>query len=164
MPDAIVVSTGSNAVVVYRTMSVINGVPSFSPNPRTYFVGTAPASVTVADINGDGIPDMLVADQGSNDVSVIFGSYNANGDWVGIPGPRLKSGGDGPTAVIVSDQTGDLFPDLAVFNGGSGTVTLLPGVGRGFFDDRQPKVLFNLGMRGWCSRPPSRAIAASATL
>jgi len=57
----------------------------------------------------------------------------------------LKSGGDGPIAVIVRDLTGDLVPDLAVVNGGSGTVTLLPGVGGGFFDDQQPKVLFNLG-------------------
>ena len=89
-------------VEVYRTTSINNGVPTFAPSPETYFVGTAPASVTVADINGDGIPDMLVANQGSNDVSVIFGSYNANGDWVGIPGPRLKSGGDGPIAVIVA--------------------------------------------------------------
>ena len=78
--------------------------------PETYFVGTAPASVTVADINGDGIPDLLVANQGSNDVSVIFGSYDANGDWVGIPGPRLKSGGDGPIAVIVADLTGQFVP------------------------------------------------------
>ena len=77
MPDAIVVSTGSNAVVVYRTLSVTNGVPTFAPSPETYFVGTDPVAVTVADINGDGIPDMLVADQGSNDVSVMFGSYNA---------------------------------------------------------------------------------------
>ena len=76
-PDAIVVGTGSNSVEVYRTISITNGVPTFAPSPETYFVGTAPASVTVADINGDGIPDMLVADQGSNDVSVIFGSYNA---------------------------------------------------------------------------------------
>ena len=101
MPDAIVVSTGSNSVEVYRTTSINNGVPTFAPSPETYFVGTAPASVTVADINGDGIPDMLIANQGSNDVSVMFGSYDANGDWVGIPGPRLKSGGDGPIAVIV---------------------------------------------------------------
>jgi FG-GAP-like repeat/Bacterial pre-peptidase C-terminal domain len=144
-PDAIVVGTGSNSVEVYRTISINDGVPTFAPSPETYFVGTAPASVTVAEINGDGIPDMLVADQGSNDVTVIFGSYNANGDWVGIPGPRLKSGGDGPIAVIVRDLTGDLVPDLAVVNGGSGTVTLLPGVGGGFFDDQQPKVLFNLG-------------------
>lgn len=94
-------STGSNAVVVYRTTAITDGVPSFAPDPRTYFVGTAPASITVADVNGDGIPDMLIANQGSNDVSVIFGSYDASGDWVGIPGPRLKSGGDGPIAVIV---------------------------------------------------------------
>ena len=99
----------------------------------------------MADINGDGIPDMLVADQGSNDVSVIFGSYDAHGDWVGIAGPRLKSGGDGPIAVIVQDSSGNGVPDLAVVNGGSGTVTLLPGVGRGFFDDQQPRTLFNLG-------------------
>ena len=145
LPDAVVVSTGSNAVVVYRTTSVSNGVPSFAPAPRTYFVGTAPASLTVADINGDGSADMLIANQGSNDVSVIFGSYDSSGDWVGILGPRLKSGGDGPIVVIARDLNGDLVPDLSVINGGSGTVTLLPGVGRGFFDDRQPKVLFNLG-------------------
>ena len=145
LPDAVVVSTGSNAVVVYRTTGVAGGVPSFAPGPQTYFVGTAPASLTVADINGDGIPDMLIANQGSNDVSVIFGSYDASGDWVGIAGPRLKSGGDGPIAVIVRDLSGDSVSDLAVVNGGSGTVTLLPGVGRGFFDDQDPKTLFNLG-------------------
>jgi len=144
-PYAIVVGTGSNSVVVYRTISISDGVPTFAPSPETYFVGTAPASVTVADLTGNGIPDMLVADQGSNDVSVIFGSYDAKGDWVGIPGPRLKSGGDGPIAVIVRDLTGNPVPDLAVVNGGSGTVTLLPGVGGGFFDDQHPKVLFNLG-------------------
>jgi hypothetical protein len=145
LPDAVVLSTGSNAVVVYRTTSVSNGVPTFAPAPRTYFVGTAPASLTVADINDDGIPDLLIANQGSNDVSVIFGSYNSNGDWVGVPGPRLKSGGDGPIAVVVADLNKDLVPDLAVVDGGSGTVAELPGVGSGFFDDRQPKVLFNLG-------------------
>jgi hypothetical protein len=145
LPDAVVLSTGSNAVVVYRTTSVTNGVPNFALDPRTYFVGTAPASITVADITGNGIPDMLIANQGSNDVSVIFGTYDANGDWVGIPGPRLKSGGDGPIAVIVRDLNDDHVPDLAVVNGGSGIVTELPGVGGGFFDDRQPELLFNLG-------------------
>jgi hypothetical protein len=145
LPDAIVVGTGSNSVDVYRTTSIKDGAPSFAPSPETYFVGTAPASVTITDINGDGIPDMLIANQGSNDVSVLFGSYNAQGYWVGIPGPRLKSGGDGPIAVAVQDLGGSAVPDLAVFNGGSGTVTVLPGVGRGFFDDRQPATLFNFG-------------------
>src|SRR5262249_13754686 len=89
LPDHVVVSTGSNAVAVYRTTGVEGGVPSFAEGPRTYFVGTAPASLTVADLNGDRIPDMLIADQGSNDISVILGSYDPSGDWLGIAGPRL---------------------------------------------------------------------------
>jgi hypothetical protein len=145
LPDALVVSSGSNAVIVYRTTGINNGVLSFAPTAQTYFVGTSPASVTVADVTGDGIPDLLVANQGSNDVSVIFGSYDANGDWVGTPGPRLKSGGDGPLAVDVSDLGGKGLPDLVVTNGGSGTLTALPGVGRGFFDDQHPQALFNVG-------------------
>jgi hypothetical protein len=145
LPDAVVVSSGSNAVVVYRTTAVSNGTPLFAPTPQAYFVGTAPAGVTVADVNGDGIPDLLVANQGSNDVSVLFGSFDAAGHWVGTAGPRLKSGGDGPIEVTVRDLTGDGIPDLVVTNGGSGTVTLLPGVGQGFFDDQHPRTLLDLG-------------------
>jgi hypothetical protein len=155
LPDAIVVSTGSNAVVVYRTTAVRNGAPVFAPDPRTYFVGTAPASLTVADVNGDGIPDMVIANQGSNDVSLVFGSYDTDGAWLGTPGPRLKAGGDGPLAVVVRDLSGDNVPDLAVIDGDSGTVVLLPGVGRGFFDDRRASVLFHLG--GAVAQPPTFA-------
>jgi FG-GAP-like repeat len=139
--------------VVYRTIAVSHGEISFTSTPQTYFVGTNPASVTVADVNGDGIPDMVIADQDSNDVSVLFGSYDANGNWVGTAGPRLKSGGDGPIAVTVVDINGDKIPDLVVTNGGSGTVTLLPGVGQGFFDDRRPQTLFDLGSA--IVQPPS---------
>jgi hypothetical protein len=153
LPDAVVVSTGGNAVIVYHTISITNGVPVFSANPHTYFVGTAPASVTVADINGDAIPDMLVANRGSNDVSVLLGSYASNGEWLGNVGPRLRSGGAGPIAVAVRDLNGDRVPDLAVTNGSSGTVTSLTGVGQGFFDDRQPQMLFNL--RGAVDQPPT---------
>jgi hypothetical protein len=144
LPDPVVVSSGSNAVLVYHTTGISNGALTFAPHPQTFFTGSDPAGVTVADVNGDGIPDLLVANQGSNDVSVIFGSYNAAGDWVGIRGPRLKSGGDGPLAVTVQDNPGG-NPDLVVTNGDSGTITLLPGVGLGFFDDQNPVTLFDLG-------------------
>jgi hypothetical protein len=145
LPDAVVVSSGSNSVIVYRTTGVINGVPSFAPDPRIFFVGTAPASVTVTDINGDGIPDMLIANQGSNNVSVVIGSLDVHGNWQGTLGPRLKTGGDGPIAVNLHDFNGNAVADLVVTNGGSGTLTMLPGVGLGFFDDRNPQELLNIG-------------------
>src|SRR4029077_6285253 len=65
LPDAVVVSSGSNAVVVYRTRAVRNGVLTFAGEPQPYFVGTNPAGVTVADVNNDGVPDMVVANQAS---------------------------------------------------------------------------------------------------
>jgi hypothetical protein len=47
--------------------------------------------------------------------------------------------------VTVAPLTGGGLPDLVVTNGGSGTVTVLPGVGQGFFDDQHPQTLFDLG-------------------
>jgi hypothetical protein len=88
---------------------------------------------------------MLITNQGSNDISVLFGSYDANGDWIASIGPRLRTGGAGPIAVTVSDLAGNANPDLIVTNGGSGTETVLPGVGQGFFNDQQPKTLFQFG-------------------
>jgi hypothetical protein len=141
--DAVVVCSGSNDVLVYRgTGFAAAGRPTFAP-PQTYFVGTEPVSVTIQDINGDGVPDMLVADQGSNDVAILFGSLDAGGHWAGTPGPRLKSGGSGPVAVAVRDVIGDGIPDLVVTNGGSGNLAVLRGLGLGFFDDQNPAI-FNL--------------------
>jgi hypothetical protein len=139
--DAVVLGSGSNDVLVYRTTGIdAAGRPIFAP-PETYFVGTHPASVTIQDINGDGIPDMLVANQASNDVSVLIGSWDGSGNWQGTVGPRLASGGVGPIAVSVRRLPGNANPDLVITNGQSGTITVLPGRGQGFFDDRTPTVL-----------------------
>jgi hypothetical protein len=139
--DAVVVASGANAILVYRgTGFDAAGNPTFAA-PVSYAVGTDPVSVTIQDVTGDGIPDMLAADQGSNDVAELFGSYDANGDWVARSGPRLKSGGSGPVAVSVRDVTGNGIPALVVTNSQSGTFTVLPGVGQGFFNDQNPQVL-----------------------
>jgi hypothetical protein len=139
--DAVVVASGGNEVLVYRgTGFDAAGHPTFAP-PVNYPVGTDPVSVTIQDVNGDGVPDLLVADQGSNDVAELFGSWDANGNWVGTLGPRLKSGGSGPVATAVRDVTGDGIPDLVVTNGTSGTLSVLPGVGQGFFNDQNPQAL-----------------------
>jgi hypothetical protein len=148
--DAVVIASGSNQVLVYHTLSVdpATGLPTFAPLTPSdvYSVGDDPVSVTMADVNGDGIPDLLVANQGSDDVSVLFGRHNGNGDWVATPGPRLKTGGSGPVAVnVVSDPGSPGGNDLVVTNAQSGTLTRLPGVGQGFFNDQNPQTVVNFG-------------------
>jgi hypothetical protein len=140
--DAVVVASGGNAVLVYRgTGFDAQGAPTFAA-PVSYSVGTDPVSITIADINGDGIPDMLVADQGSNDVAELFGAFDSQGHWIATAGPRLNSGGSGPIAVnLVADAKSPGGVDLAVTNGLSGTVAMLPGRGQGFFDDRTPQIV-----------------------
>jgi hypothetical protein len=135
-PAVIVVNGGGNNIQVYNQLGVDStGAPTFAP-PLTYFVGTDPVGLTVDDIDGDGVPDILVPDQGSNDIAVLLGSLDADGHWAGTPGLRLNAGGFGPVAVNVGDESGDGIKDLVVLNGQSGRFTVLPGVGRGFFNDQ----------------------------
>ena len=42
----------------------------------TYATDRGPTSVAVADINGDGMPDIVTANYGGNDVSVLLGNGN----------------------------------------------------------------------------------------
>ena len=91
----------------------------------------------------DGIPDLIVANEGSNDVSLLLGQGQGS-SWTLKAGPRLQAGGVGPVATTVADITGprgvpDGIPDLVVTNSQSNRVALLPGVGGGFFNDRSPQ-------------------------
>ena len=45
--------------------------PSFATQ-QTFAAGGSPYSVTVADINGDGKPDLIAANQGGSTVSVLL--------------------------------------------------------------------------------------------
>jgi hypothetical protein len=137
----VVTDAGGNSVTVARVSGFgTSGQPLFA-TPVSYPVGTTPVSVTITDLNGDGIPDLLVANQGSNDVSVLFGSLDAQEHWVATAGPRLRSAGSGPIAPnLVSDPSSPGGFDLAITNS-DGTIDVLPGRGQGFFDDRTPQII-----------------------
>jgi VCBS repeat-containing protein len=92
-----------------------------------------PASVAVGDFNGDGNPDLAVANQLSSTVSVLLGS--AGGGFI-RQAPDLGVGGF-PVSVAVGDFNGDQDPDLAVANG-FGTVSVLLGGGGASFARQTP--------------------------
>jgi hypothetical protein len=125
-----------------------NGDGTFQPAVVYNSGGFGANSVAVADVNGDGKPDLVVSNCGSESdcfgtglVGVLLG----NGDGTFQPATTYATGGAysgaGAGMVAVADVNGDGKPDLLVSNGGAGglfgSVGVLLGNGDGTF---QPAV------------------------
>jgi hypothetical protein len=85
----------------------------------------SPNAVQLADLNGDGLHDLIVANGGGNDVLVYLGL--ADGQFGAAQ--RYYVGTD-PTGLTTTDLNGDGLPDLVVANKGSNDVSLLFGQGQ----------------------------------
>jgi hypothetical protein len=147
-PYLIVANSGGNNVLVYPGLG--NG--RFGPElngGKGFFTGTDPVGVTVADL-GNGRLDLVVADRGSNDVTILLNQATADGGFTFVPGPRLNlktatQQGIGPVATaIVPSPTGGPPRSLAVSVSGSNQVWVIPSVGGGFFNDQNPTI-FDVG-------------------
>ena len=133
----------AGAVIASMSMAIVLGAPLAAAQAATptfaakadYATGTTPQSVAVADL-GNGKQDLVVANKGSNTVSVLLGK----GD--GTYGGKVDyETGEAPTAVAVADL-GNGKQDLVVANSGSNTVSVLLGNGDGTF---KPQVEYETG-------------------
>ena len=97
------------------------------PNPGSLSNTLDTYFVLVADLNGDGIPDLVL---GSNVVSIYLG--NANGTYTNKVTIYVQQA---PTSypIVVADFNGDGIPDLAVPLYGSNEIAILLGTGDGTF-------------------------------
>lgn len=119
------------AVVDYGNGNQPGKVTIFSGDGRGGFTqyssfptGIAPYFVVSGDLNGDGLPDLVIANKGSNTVSV----------WLANVGPIQPVGvGNGPITLALGDFNGDGTLDLAVANTGDSSVSILLGGGNGGF-------------------------------
>ncbi len=104
---------------------------SFSP-AVPYPTGNHPFAVAVADFNGDGTPDLAVADQSANSMSILLG--NSDGTFrAAVDYPA----GLTPAAVAVGDVNGDGNLDVIVANQGNdpsnSSLSIFLGNGDGTF-------------------------------
>jgi uncharacterized protein (UPF0548 family) len=111
-----------------------NGDGTFKP-AFNYASDLAPQSVAVGDFNGDGKPDLAVANYGSSGPAFTNGSVSllmGNGDGTFQAAVNYAAGLN-PISVAVSDFNGDGKLDLVVANSGSTNTSVLLGNGDGTF-------------------------------
>ena len=121
--------------------SLSNFTPTYSPTKTTitttdfatkvdFSTGSSPNSVAIGDLDGDGKPDLVVANSGSNTVSVYLNTATSGSINTSSFAPKVDfvtglGNGLGPTSVIIGDLDGDGKPDLAIANFSGNAVTIL---------------------------------------
>jgi len=131
---------GGLVVTVNGAASLPRSTPSFA-RPEYYNVGAFPTSVAIGDLNGDGKPDLAVANTASDTMSVLLNRGRGR-----FERSRFDKTGAGPYRVAIGDLNGDGKPDVAVADYGAGTVSILMGRGDGNFE---PKVDYGVGGGPW---------------
>ena len=128
-PDLAITNLGGASVTVLLRNPERHGfTQEGSPVP----VGASPEGIVAADLNGDGRPDLAVANLGDGGVTILL--RQAAGGFA-AEGPTVPTGA-GALGVAAADFNGDGRPDLAVTNNTAGTVSvLLRQAGGGFAAD-----------------------------
>jgi hypothetical protein len=132
--DAVVVNSLDDTVAVLLGQGSDGvGTGGFGA-PGLAFAATDPVSPVLADLDGDGIRDLVVALPAANALGVVRGLGSGGRGNGAFAAPVLAPVGISPRQVLAADFDGDALLDLAAADSGSGTISVLRGRGDGTFD------------------------------
>jgi hypothetical protein len=131
--DIVTANYGNSALSILKS----NGNGTFqSPVTITLPAGANPGFVALADVNGDGKPDIIESNFGVGTVGVLL-----NDGHGGFSAPVYTTAGSGPAGMALGDINGDGSTDIIVGNTGDNTVSVLLNNGHGGFTAQTPVTL-----------------------
>ncbi|MES1192402.1 MAG: VCBS repeat-containing protein [Steroidobacter sp.] len=138
-PDLVITNRGPGADHMgsagVSVLLQVASAPGTFTTPVTYATAPGAINVAVGDLNGDGKPDLVVANLGggwTGSVSVLLqdpaqaGVFQSATNYAGVYGPL---------SVAIGDLNGDGKPDIAVADGNRATVMFQSATTAGSFAD-----------------------------
>ena len=125
-PDVVTANGTANNISIYRNTSTSGTIDANSLATKVDFTaGTFPSFVAIGDLDGDGKPELAVANFSSNTVSIYrntstSGTIDANSFATKVD----LTAGKGSSTVAIGDLDGDGKPDLAVTNQSANTLSV----------------------------------------
>ena len=124
-PDiAVANNAGTTMSVFLNTTSAYTITSSSFATKVDFTTGTSPWGINAADIDGDGKPELITTNAGSNTLSIFRNTATSGTITSGSFAAKVDfNTGSSPREAAVGDFNGDGKPDVAVVNYTSGTFT-----------------------------------------